>query len=428
MRTSELEKLLFDPSGLEKLKSRAVDINTRLGISEDLPSGKLLCNSIIPEELIKAEAGKTEFSEKRAMVLGEIGIFNEALKNESPIKILDMLTKRYSKEADVFSHNLFEDSINRILLAGELTAENEKLIEKSIEVLSAVKKTDANSDTDSIWSRVYEHSDYRGRSFLAWHDPGYVYRLFRKNTLQTANLHDRISSLYVDASASETGGYTLLFEHDRYNGRYAKFNTTPGNPSARNYYPYVGNFMNDRTSSMLIVRRYPNELAPVALSSYGIRDEITELVNGISRLSMRGNPIITWDMWPEGPTSGSDPHPNDPSRRFIYLKIPIRVDVPSWFDYDAELRFWVYLYISGGRLNAYVAYYGAWVEGGVKHNSILDRIMAELPGSTGMINERLSGLLELLNLFGPFTRQYFLPGNAAGSGYTTDDISIVVVR
>jgi hypothetical protein len=206
------------------------------------------------------------------------------------------------------------------------------------------------------------------------------------------------------------------------------FLTTSGDPTVRNYIPYVGGFINDRTSSILVIRRFDNELPPVALGDYGeIRDVIEDLVNSVSGVSMRGDPIITWDMWPEGPTSGADPHPDD-RRRFIYIKVPIRVDVPHWFDYDADIRYWIYPWVdSGGTLRAHVAYHGAWVESGIKRDAILDRIMDALPGTVGTINAELNNILNMVNILGPFERQYFLPGTASATGRTNDDVSIVLV-
>jgi hypothetical protein len=60
-------------------------------------------------------------------------------------------------------------------------------------------------------------------------------------------------------------------------------------------------------------------------------------------------------MWP----TGGDSHPNDPDKRFVQIKIPVVIDVPDWFDYDAEIWLWFYLYIGatplgGGNLRGRV--------------------------------------------------------------------------
>ena len=241
--------------------------------------------------------------------------------------------------------------------------------------------------------------------------------------LGAANMNDKVSSLYVDAHASEYSGDVYLFEHDRFFGRYTKHSTTPGSPSVAHWVNYVGDFINDRTSSVLVVRRWPNEFA-ISLGSLGLSDRIQTYVASVPRISPRGAPVITWDMWPEG----GDSHPNDPTRKFIHIKIPVRVDVPDWFDYDAEIWYWLYPYITGGHLRGYVAYYGAWVESGVKSGRILDAIMAALPPTVGTINTELASLLEITEAFGGFERVYLLPGTNDARGRTTDDVTIVLGR
>jgi hypothetical protein len=210
----------------------------------------------------------------------------------------------------------------------------------------------------------------------------------------------------------------IIFQDKNFRGRYGRFVGTPGTTEYTNY---VGSFLNDRTSSILSVRRFnPEKEVVVSLGSLGLREKITEYADGIDRVSLRGNPILTWDMWPSF----------SPSKRYIYLRIPVRIDVPNWFDYDAEIRYWIYLYVnSAGNLIAYVDYYGCWVESGVKSGSISDKIMEALPGTLGTINTELANSIGLVApLLGPLERQYFLPGTAGSTGNTDDDITLVLVK
>lgn len=274
----------------------------------------------------------------------------------------------------------------------------------------------------SIWTRLYEHTNYGGRSTFAnlpYTSPVTTYLRISKSWLDSAHIHDRISSLEIGCSSWEQGGRVALFQHSGYRGRYALFNATPGstvripNLSAENF--------NDITSSGLIIRRYRRELWPLAVGSLGspsLRTQIQNQISGISRIRMRGTPIITWDMWPGF----------SPSRKYIYLRVPIRVDVPNWFDYDAEIRFWIYLYIDGGRkARGYVNWYGAWVEGGILTGKILDRLMNEIPSGIGDINSSIASALSSVNAF-DFVGLYYLPGTAGHTGSVTDDVSIVFVK
>lgn len=429
MKKLELERILMDPEALKKLTERANMLKQRegeFGRTLGQPASIIQHSAPLPHQIrpTQDEIQANDFHIERKNLLANIGRFLPEMEKEDPKKILSILIDKCSKDPSEANQFLVEDAINRLTSVGELDKEAENLVAKAIETLSLAKKTEGQKD--SIWSMLYEHSDCRGAQFFVRLGGRTVtYRSVRASTLRAHHLHDKISSLYVDASPGEVGGEVILFEHDRFFGRYARFTTTPGDPTVRNYINYVGDFINDRTSSILLVRRFNNELPPISLSSLISRDEVEDFVNSISRISMRGDPIFTWDMWPEG----GDDHPNDPSRIFIEIKIPIRVDVPHWFDYDAEIWYWIYLYVdSSGILRGYVAYYGAWVEGGILTGSILDRIRDALPSTIGTVESFLNDALTMANAFGPFERRYFLPGTASSTGHTEDDVTIVLVR
>ncbi len=274
----------------------------------------------------------------------------------------------------------------------------------------------------SIWTRLYQHTNYRGRSSFAnlhYTTPVTTYLRISKSWLDSAHIHDRISSLRIGCSNWERGGRVILFQHSKYRGRYAKFDADPGsivsvpNLAAENF--------NDITSSVLIVRRYRREMGPLALGRMGspdLRTQIRNQVSDISRISMRGSPIITWDLWPSF----------SPSRKYVYIRVPIRVDVPHWFDYDAELRFWIYLYVDGDKhVRGFVNWYGAWVEGGILTGKILDRLMNEIPDHLGEMNRSINDALSMLAAF-DFVGLYYLPGTAGHTGNVDDDVSLVLVK
>jgi len=431
MKKLELERMFMDPEGLKKLIERANSIKEKEGVAgrtDGNPTEKIRVIETLfhevrptPEEIKK---NSEDFLVGRCL-LDDIGRILPELEREDPKGVLKILTEKCKKDPSEGNQLLVENAINRLTL-GVLDAEAEKLVDGAIEVLTTYKEIEKEGrkqkqkKQDSIWSRVYRHSNYGGNSAFLHHGPGWVYRLFNSGYIRSIHLHDRISSLYVDASAGEVGGEVILFQHSRFRGRYVIFSTTPGNPTLRNWVSYVGSFINDRTSSILIVRRFNNEVTLPFVSSYpgDLRDEIRDFVSSVPRIRPRGNPTITWDMWP-----------NFDRRRFIYIRIPIRVDVPNWFDYDAEVRYWIYPYVNTtGTLRAYIAWYGAWVEGGVKSGSILDQLMDNIPSSFGAVNGLLRQTLEIANMFGPFERQYFLPGTASGQGHTNDDITLVLAR
>ncbi len=274
----------------------------------------------------------------------------------------------------------------------------------------------------SIWARFYEHADYGGRSAYArlpYQDTPSTYLKLLKSWLSSTNLHDKISSLEIGASSSERGGLVILFEHERYRGRYAMFSCKPGTTEGT---PWIGRTFNDITSSILFVRQFTWELEPIILGNIGspttLRNQIGALIAAEDKLSLRGDPIITWDMWPSFA----------PSTKYVYIRIPVVVAVDNWWDYDAEVRFWIYFYInSSSKIRGYVAWYGAWVEGGWKTESVLDGLMEGIAGKVDLINELISSNLEQLQDKN-FIRLYYLPGRASNTGHVNDDVTLVLVK
>jgi hypothetical protein len=124
----------------------------------------------------------------------------------------------------------------------------------------------------------------------------------------------------------------------------------------------VGATLNDQTSSILTVRRFANENPPVKFSQHVPVSEITSIINGYDSVSARSNPIFSWDLLP----TGGSGHPNDPTKMFLYLNIPISVDPHTIFGtYDCEIHYWIYLYInSSGSTKGYVNWTNVWVQRG----------------------------------------------------------------
>ena len=423
MKTPELERMLTDPEGLKILSERARSIRDRYGSAEgvdDRPAARQRAVEPRSHELrptpeeIRANdddhiARGVASTEPARFLPSEIAGLSPPLEGVSPAEILQEASRRCREDPSPANRLFVEDVLNHLTTIGELDSRAEKAVQQAIDLLA-----EAGAEADSIGSRFYQHANYHGWSFYVDHAPGWVYRLL---TSVGSSYNDAISSLYVTVSAGDRGE-AILFEHGRFVGRYARF---PGTPGTTAWTGYVGGFINDRTSSILAVRRFsPEREVPIALGSLGLRGQVEEYMAGIDRISLRGAPVITWDMWPEF----------SPSRRYIYLRIPVRVDVPYWFDYDAEIRYWIYLYVDGaGGLHGYTDWYGCWVEGGVKSGSIADRIMSELPSTLGAIDTRLAGAFSLVTpLVGPLERQYFLPGKVGATGHTDDDVTVVLVK
>ena len=216
----------------------------------------------------------------------------------------------------------------------------------------------------------------------------------------------------------------VLVPADRFFGRYAKLDANAGEAPGL---PSLGSFMNDRTSSVLIYRKSANEVS-AALGELVSPGQVTAVISSQEKLSPRGDPIFTWDMFPDG----QDGHPNETWKMYIYIRIPVTVAVPHWFDYDAEIRYWIYPFVDqSGRLHASLEYYGAWVEGGLITDDVLDGLMAPdgIPSSLGQVTGLISPATDAVNVIsGPFSSAYLLPGRNEVRGNTDDDVTVVLVQ
>jgi hypothetical protein len=351
-----------------------------------------------------------------------------SLADKDPRESLERLTKRYYEYMSERNARLVEDAINRLILFGPLDESGRELVQKAVEALGIKKDAESKQpgeiEGDNIWATLFEHPNFNGRAILFNEWPDIVYKAIPE--LDSAGFNDCISSLQVQTSAYETGGYVVLFENNGYFGRYSRFEADPGVTVGS---PYVGGFINDRTSSVLLIRRFINELTPTPLGSLVSTDTIKDLVKSRQGITPRGQPVITWDLFPRGPSGGSDSHPNEPDKAYVYIKIPISVDVPNWFDYDAEIRYWIYLYVDqAGVLQGYVDYYGAWVEGGIFTGRVLAGVMADIPNTLSDVSGQLAPALALSNAAGPYSRVYLLPGRNDQQGDTNDDVTVVLVR
>jgi hypothetical protein len=169
------------------------------------------------------------------------------------------------------------------------------------------------------------------------------------------------------------------------------------------------------------------------------QSDIAAIVNKQSGVSQEGNATFTWDLWPTGPTSNSDWHPNDPGKRFIYVIIPLKVHTPwPYPDVNAQARYWIYLYVdSSGKLQGYVDWYGYYTDSCCFLTScITDQVASSLRqgvgGTVGQVNALVAKVLALANLQAPYRFSYFLPGKNQfsgnmSSGNTSDDVTIVTV-
>jgi hypothetical protein len=421
----ELERMLADPEGAQKILEVANAIKKKHGDAVgDVPSSK-------PREILRPEGMRPSPEEALASdtdhvevkhLLADMGRLVPAVRGRNAKESLPMLTDQCRSNPSRRNRFLLEDGINRIVSEGELDSESSQVVGEALKTLgygehsikpseSAMKRGGGNSICAWLW----EHPDGRGRSLYLNHGSGETYRRMALMPQWFGGLGNCISSAALGVTGEEEGGRVILFDGYAYGGRYATFAADGGQVVS---IPHVGTFIDNRTSSVLVVREYAGEIGPFALGDFGMRERVDQFISDQSRVRVRGDVTVTWDMWPSFYRS----------RRFVYLEIPVKFIVPYWFDYDGKIRYWIYLYIDvEGNLCGHTQYYDAWVEGGMKHDEIYRNLLQRLPDTGVEIDKILETDLTLLNSGGPFERQYFLPGTARDHGRTGDDVSLVLV-
>jgi len=447
MRQSEIEQRLLDPVGQAQLAEEARRLSAATGVggtqAEDAREVRRAGTTPFSLKATAEEVRATDLENvHRRNWLADIGSILPEYRNETPVATLEAFVERYRQQPTDLNEYLVQDAIVRLTSVGELDAEAQEVVVAALETLTSVPlaSQDADRPKDSIWSFLYRHADFRGRSVLAYLGPSSIYSSLRSRSLRNVDLHDRISSFRVDASAGEERGDCYLFEHDRFLGRFVGVRTDANDPTRSVDVTYVGDSINDRTSSVLLARRFSNERVR-AIGDPISKALIANIVADVKKVEkLRGDPVFTWDMWPEG----GDSHPNDPDKRFVQIKIPVEIDVNNWFNYDAEIWLWFYLYIGqpnppffgeGGELRGYLAHYGAWVESGIISGSVLDGIMDALPARFGEIEMLLNTLLGSVNADAPYTNVLLLPGDQSQfvgtrylEGHVEDNVSVVLLK
>jgi hypothetical protein len=186
--------------------------------------------------------------------------------------------------------------------------------------------------------------------------------------------------------------------------------------------------MNDLTDSLLLVKTNRGSETRLSFRDLFLSRWKTTIDSKLSGGAKRsGEPILTWEMFPEGISY------LDPQR--IYLKVhqELDIEIDWWPDYEASITYHLFLYLSGGRLRGTVARWAYWIEGGAKADDIEDKLAPAVIAGMDDLNAQLSASLGAIPI--TFTDLYYLPGRQLSAaptgtltGWTTDDVTIVLVR
>lgn len=437
------------PGALDEVAAAAAARAAALSTAQIFPSDPIGVSGGGRVELSAVQAQKLTPEVVRENDLSVIGLapdlagfesFLPELRGAKPEARLRILSERYSHDPTVNNSLLLQQAINRLTTGGPIHEHLRQAIDKAIEVLHRTPPrpgagTGADTGIDDIFFWAYADADFRGASLFGDLPQGWIYL---RNAFVGSAMNDAISSLSVTCTRNEVGGNAILFEHAGFVGRYQSYGVRvpPGiTGRVEEDVAYVGDDFNDLASSILVVRRFADETAPVSIGGLIKPSDILGVVSQQSGLSPAGEPTITWDLWPTGPTSGRDWHPSDPGKRFIYVIVPITVRTPWPFpDAYAQVRYWIYLYVdSTGQLQGHTAYWGYYVSTTCFltqciTNDIARALAQQIPGTTGQVDALVAQAVAVANVGAPYRFTYFLPGRGQFTGSTWDDVTVVAVQ
>jgi hypothetical protein len=269
--------------------------------------------------------------------------------------------------------------------------------------------------------------------------PDQTYSAVDMDFIGGRDLNDKISSFIVSKTDDEVAGELCLFAYEGFRGPYLRYEINV--PSIGINHLDVWRF-NDVTSSAMLVRRYSDETAFALGADLGLGAQIDNMLSsGPSSIetmsgglaSLRGNTHFTWDMWPRGGYDNTGRwHNPGINKEYIVIVVPLTIHPPRIWDYQAEMWFWIYLYIdSGGSLRGFVDGWAHWNEesfagGDIRaalHNFMINNDLAT------PINIQLNNWLTTISAFGPYAKVYYLPGDGHRAlGNTLDDVQVVLVK
>jgi hypothetical protein len=219
-----------------------------------------------------------------------------------------------------------------------------------------------------------------------------------------SKFRDNISSFRSTAYGG-TDGNAYAFTQDHFLGTFLELNMQEGWTS---WWSYVGDALNDQIESAILVNRNKNELVT------GLKDQIAgDFASGMdaqlagTQVSRKGDPRIYTTFWPG----------YDPDKTFVSIEQDLNVALDWWPDYDAQVRYDIYLYLDGaGTVQGYVAWVYVWVEGGIFSGDIFDSLQPKLVDGAATLTSRIQEKLAIFSSF-HFSSLYLLPGPSPSGNF-----------
>ena len=234
-----------------------------------------------------------------------------------------------------------------------------------------------------------------------------------------STLSNEITSMRGYANGGFKGNIFTMSNND-FSGKQISLNMNEGWTS---WWNNVGSAFNDDIESALIVNRNYNEtvielrdlILPDFLSAFDEKTKGTPV-------SRKGDASVFTTYWPGFA----------PDKIFVSIEQNLNVEIDWWPDYDAQVRYDIYLYLnSKGNIWGYSYYPAVWVEGGIFSSKIFNELYPKLKDGAHALTEKIQAKLSLFN-YKTFRGLYLLPGKQPSGGFgdfgnTRDNSTLVLV-
>jgi hypothetical protein len=239
------------------------------------------------------------------------------LARKTPAEIIIALAKRFEKDPTTDNSLLLQAAINKYSFTHDggshevkhATVEAKKLFHQH-----PVKKGAAQDD---IWFNAFVDEDYAGGNLYLDLPPGPGYYGY---SWVGSGFNDKLTSIKCGISTSEVGAYVIIFKDVNFGNNFMIFFLGTNRTQIDD--PNVGNAFNDVTSSILMIRRFSNDIEPIPFQSLISKSAMAATAeNYFVFQSNNGDPIYAWSLWP----NGSNNQPNDPGKKFIYVRVSCSV-------------------------------------------------------------------------------------------------------
>lgn len=271
--------------------------------------------------------------------------------------------------------------------------------------------------SDTVRREVHRNTD--GQSASRSYAAGYRYQRFEHSALLTLKADQ---ALRRTDRASNDHQSLIHFLDGRYRGPFEPVSSGTGEDNIASAMQHRAG---DRVSVLLVTHPCPKPVAIRLSESVGAEaaSAVDDTIEDLEELTRVGNIVFSWEMWPDF----------DPTRKFVRIDVPLRIKVRGWFNFDARVTYYLYVYIDNrSRLNGYVRWIETWVDGGTIGAGLNDRLNIRAVEASGRVVHLLNEVLGELNER-EWSSCYLMPGSVPADiseeycGHTDDDVSLILV-